>query len=129
MNNNIKTCFTGFPEQTSEAQEFAALPVDSTSSSSTTAGPGSKARLAAFALMLAVPATLTGCGQSYEDCDPDIEYCEYNSSGGYYYYNGGSGVYKGSGTPLTRSQSDSIRSSKSHSGFGSGGSSGVRSGG
>lgn len=92
--------------------------------------PGSKMRLAAFALMLAVPATLTGCGDNYyDDCDPNIEYCEYDSSGGYYYYNGGSGVYHGKGTPLTRSQSDSIRSSKSHSGFGSGGSSGVRSGG
>lgn len=93
--------------------------------------PGSKMRLAAFALMLAVPATLTGCGDNdyYDDCDPDIEYCEYNSSGGYYYYNGGSGVYHGKGKPLTRSESESIRSSKSHKGFGSGGSSGVRAGG
>lgn len=92
--------------------------------------PGSKLKLAAFAMLLAVPATLTGCGQDeYDDCDPYVEYCEYNSSGGYYYYNGGSGVYHGSGKPLSKSQSEALRSSGSHKGFGSGGSSGIRSGG
>lgn len=91
---------------------------------------GSKIKLAAFAMLLAVPATLTGCGQDdYDDCDPYVEYCEYDSSGGYYYYNGGSGVYYGSGKPLSKSQSEALRSSGSHKGFGSGGSSGVRSGG
>ncbi|KKO53832.1 hypothetical protein XI25_11965 [Paenibacillus sp. DMB20] len=96
----------------------------------TSSAPGSKLKLAAFAMLLAVPATLTGCGQDeYEDCDPYVEYCEYDSSGGYYYYNGGSGVYYGSGKPLSKSQSEAIRSSGSHKGFGSGGSSGVRAGG
>ncbi|MBO2942439.1 hypothetical protein JJQ72_00350 [Paenibacillus sp. F411] len=107
------------------------LPQPSAESQIRQTTPGSKARLAAFALMLTVPASLSGCGQStsYDDCDPNLEYCEYDSSGGYYYYNGGSGVYYGSGKPLTRTQSEAIRSSGSSKGFGSGGSSGVRSGG
>lgn len=124
MNNNSNA---GLIKHNTGIHQVPAEPMESASSPSS--APGSKVRLAAFALMLSVPATLTGCGQSYEECDPSIEYCEYNSSGGYYYYNGGTGVYHGSGTPLTRSQSDSIRSSKSHKGFGSGGSSGIRAGG
>lgn len=131
MNNNEKSNPTGRPEQTSTGTaEILGITAESMeSASSPSSAPGSKMRLAAFAMLLAVPATLTGCGDNYEECDPNIEYCEYDSSGGYYYYNGGSGVYHGTGKPLTRSQSESIRSSNSHKGFGSGGSSGVRSGG
>lgn len=99
------------------------------SETNVSSSPGSKMRLTAFAMLLAVPAALTGCGNNYEECDPYVEYCEYNSSGGYYYYNGGSGTYLGSGTPLSKSQSESIRSSSKSKGFGSGGSSGIRSGG
>ncbi|KAF6653942.1 hypothetical protein ACT3XG_02815 [Paenibacillus polymyxa] len=101
--------------------------------------PGSRARMAAFALMLAVPAALTGCGDDeYYDCDelPVSEQtaCRDSGSSGYYY--GGSTYYSGgSSYHSSRSSSSSYRkssssSSSSHSGFGSSGShSGFFSGG
>ncbi|AIY09912.1 hypothetical protein QYF52_21070 [Paenibacillus polymyxa] len=101
--------------------------------------PGSRARMAAFALMLAVPAALTGCGDDeYYDCDelPVSEQtaCRDSGSSGYYY--GGSTYYSGgSSYHNSRSSSSSYRrssssSSNSHSGFGSSGShSGFFSGG
>ncbi|WP_226000014.1 hypothetical protein [Paenibacillus sp. BJ-4] len=100
--------------------------------------PGSRTRMAAFALMLAVPAALTGCGDDeYYDCDelPVSEQtaCRDSGSSGYYY--GGSTYYSGgSSYSSSRSSSSSYRksssSSGSHSGFGSSGSrSGFFSGG
>ncbi|APB77805.1 hypothetical protein [Paenibacillus polymyxa] len=101
--------------------------------------PGSRTRMAAFALMLAVPAGLTGCGDDeYYDCDelPVSEQtaCRDSGSSGYYY--GGSTYYSGgSSYHSSRSSSSSYRkssssSSSSHSGFGSSGSrSGFFSGG
>ncbi|KEO79724.1 hypothetical protein MKN04_12390 [Paenibacillus polymyxa] len=101
--------------------------------------PGSRTRMAAFALMLAVPAALTGCGDDeYYDCDelPVSEQtaCRDTGSSGYYY--GGSTYYSGgSSYHSSRSSSSSYRkssssSSSSHSGFGSSGSrSGFFSGG
>ncbi|AHC18182.1 MULTISPECIES: hypothetical protein [Paenibacillus] len=101
--------------------------------------PGSRTRMAAFALMLAVPAALTGCGDDeYYDCDelPVSEQtaCRDSGSSGYYY--GGSTYYSGgSSYHSSRSSSSSYRkssssSSSSHSGFGSSGSrSGFFSGG
>ncbi|OMF48666.1 hypothetical protein [Paenibacillus peoriae] len=101
--------------------------------------PGSRTRMAAFALMLAVPAALTGCGNDeYYDCDelPVSEQtaCRDSGSSGYYY--GGSTYYSGgSSYHSSRSSSGSYRkssssSSSSHSGFGSSGSrSGFFSGG
>ncbi|WP_025719943.1 hypothetical protein [Paenibacillus sp. 1-18] len=101
--------------------------------------PGSRTRMAAFALMLAVPAVLTGCGDDeYYDCDelPVSEQtaCRDSGSSGYYY--GGSTYYSGgSSYHSSRSSSSSYRkssssSSGSHSGFGSSGSrSGFFSGG
>ncbi|WP_068504200.1 hypothetical protein [Paenibacillus kribbensis] len=101
--------------------------------------PGSRTRMAAFALMLAVPAALTGCGDDeYYDCDelPVSEQtaCRDAGSSGYYY--GGSTYYSGgSSYNSSRSSSSSYRkssssSSGSHSGFGSSGSrSGFFSGG
>lgn len=73
----------------------------------------SKTKLVAFALLLTVPAALSGCGQQ-DECDPDYDTgCEYDSSSGHYYYGGG-GYYGGS------SRSSSSSSDGSHSGFGSG---------
>ncbi|MFM9278254.1 hypothetical protein [Paenibacillus jiagnxiensis] len=82
------------------------------------AKPGSKVKMAAFALMLVVPAALTGCGTN-DDCDDPDYYnpnaCDYNSSGGSYY---GGSYYGGS-----KKSGSSYKSGSSHSGFGSGGSS------
>ncbi|QDY85349.1 hypothetical protein FQU75_19560 [Paenibacillus polymyxa] len=100
--------------------------------------PGSRARMAAFALMLAVPAALTGCGDDeYYDCDelPVSEQtaCRDSGSSGYYYggstyYNGGSSYHSSRSSSSYRKSSSS--SSSSHSGFGSSGSrSGFFSGG
>ncbi|MDK8190341.1 hypothetical protein QP794_09600 [Paenibacillus sp. UMB7766-LJ446] len=76
--------------------------------------PGSRAKLVAFSLMLAVPAVLSGCGSNSDDCDPEYDTgCEYDSSSGHYYYGGGSSY---------RSNKDSSSYSKSSSkssGFGS----------
>ncbi|WP_458120370.1 hypothetical protein [Paenibacillus sp. Z6-24] len=73
---------------------------------------GSKARMAAFSLMLVVPVALTGCGDDDDYCEYDQNGNPYNcddSSGGSHYYGGyGSSYKKGS--------------SGSHSGFGSSGS-------
>ncbi|MBE7900592.1 hypothetical protein [Paenibacillus polymyxa] len=101
--------------------------------------PGSRARMAAFALMLAVPAALTGCGDDeYYDCDelPVSEQtaCRDSGSSGYYYggstyYNGGSS-YHNSRSSSSSYRKSSSSSSSSHSGFGSSGShSGFFSGG
>lgn len=89
------------------------------------AKPGSKVKMAAFALMLVVPAALTGCGNN-DDCDDPDYYnpnaCDYNSNGGSYY---GGSYYGGS-----KKSGSSYKSGSSHSGFGSGGSaSGFFSGG
>lgn len=75
--------------------------------------PGSKAKLVAFSLMLAVPAVLSGCG-SNDECDPDYDTgCEYDSSSGHYYYGGSS--YRSN-----KDSNSSYSSSKSKSsGFGS----------
>ncbi|MFB5676535.1 hypothetical protein ACE3NQ_15750 [Paenibacillus terreus] len=82
------------------------------------AKPGSRVKMAAFALMLAVPATLTGCGNN-DDCDDPDYYnpnaCDYDSNGGSYY---GGSYYGGS-----KKSGSSYKSGSSHSGFGSGGSS------
>lgn len=81
---------------------------------STGSRPGSKAKLVAFSLMLAVPAVLAGCGSS-DECDPDYDTgCEYDSSSGHYYYGGSS--YRGSKDGSSSYKSSS--KSKS-SGFGS----------
>ncbi|MFB5268803.1 hypothetical protein ACE41H_18730 [Paenibacillus enshidis] len=89
------------------------------------AKPGSRVKMAAFALMLVVPAALTGCGND-DDCnDPDhynSNACNSNSNGGSYY---GGSYYGGS-----QKSGSSYKSGSSHSGFGSGGSaSGFFSGG
>ncbi|MGQ8873322.1 hypothetical protein [Paenibacillus sp. TSA_86.1] len=80
--------------------------------------PGSKAKLVAFSLMLAVPAVLTGCGSSNDECDPQYDTgCEYDSSSGHYYYGGyGGSSYRGS-----KDSSSSYKSSSKSksSGFGS----------
>lgn len=98
--------------------------------------PGSRTRMAAFALMLAVPAALTGCGDDeYYDCDelPVSEQtaCRDSGSSGYSY--GGSTYYYGASSYNSGRSSSSYRKSKSsssHSGFGSSGSrSGSYSGG
>jgi hypothetical protein len=76
--------------------------------------PGSRAKLVAFSLMLAVPTVLSGCGSNSDECDPEYDTgCEYDSSSGHYYYGGGSSY---------RSNKDSSSYSKSSSkssGFGS----------
>ncbi|WFR63950.1 hypothetical protein P9222_06910 [Paenibacillus amylolyticus] len=76
--------------------------------------PGSKAKLVAFSLMLAVPAVLSGCGSSNDECDPEYDTgCEYDSSSGHYYYGGSS--YRNN-----KDSNSSISKSKSKSsGFGS----------
>lgn len=79
------------------------------------AKPGSKAKLVAFSLMLAVPAVLAGCGSNNDECDPEYDTgCEYDSSSGHYYYGGSS--YRGS-----KDGSSSYKSStkSKSSGFGS----------
>ncbi|WP_310137634.1 hypothetical protein [Paenibacillus amylolyticus] len=81
------------------------------------AKPGSKAKLVAFSLMLAVPAVLAGCGSNNDECDPEYDTgCEYDSSSGHYYYGGGSS-YR-SNKDGSSSYSSSTSKSKS-SGFGS----------
>ncbi|MGF9699527.1 MULTISPECIES: hypothetical protein [Paenibacillus] len=78
-----------------------------------TAKPGSRAKLVAFSLMLAVPAVLSGCG-SNDECDPEYDTgCEYDSSSGHYYYGGSYG-----GSSSSKNSSYSKSKSKS-SGFGS----------
>ncbi|GGH66226.1 hypothetical protein GCM10008014_46410 [Paenibacillus silvae] len=79
--------------------------------------PGSKAKLVAFSLMLAVPAVIAGCG-SNDECDPQYdEGCEYDSSSGHYYYGG----YGGSSYRSSKDGSSSYKSSSKSksSGFGS----------
>ena len=79
--------------------------------------PGSKAKLVAFSLMLAVPAVLSGCGSS-DECDPEYDTgCEYDSSSGHYYYGG----YGGSSYRSSKDGSSSYKSSSKSksSGFGS----------
>ncbi|KAA8784181.1 hypothetical protein EC604_10000 [Paenibacillus amylolyticus] len=82
------------------------------------AKPGSKAKLVAFSLMLAVPAVLAGCGSNNDECDPEYDTgCEYDSSSGHYYYGGyGGSSYRGS-----KDSSSSYKSStkSKSSGFGS----------
>lgn len=76
---------------------------------------GSRAKLIAFSLMLAVPAALSGCS-SDDECDPEYDTgCEYDSSSGHYYY-GGSSSRTGQDSGYSKSSSSS--KSKS-SGFGS----------
>lgn len=86
--------------------------------SAPSAKPGSKAKLVAFSLMLAVPAVLAGCGSSNDECDPEYDTgCEYDSSSGHYYYGGyGGSSYRGS-----KDSSSSYKSStkSKSSGFGS----------
>ncbi|WP_145149670.1 hypothetical protein [Paenibacillus xylanexedens] len=76
--------------------------------------PGSKAKLVAFSLMLAVPAVLSGCGSNNDECDPEYDTgCEYDSSSGHYYYGGSSyRSDKDSNSSYSKSKSKS-------SGFGS----------
>ncbi|WP_025685896.1 hypothetical protein [Paenibacillus maysiensis] len=93
--------------------------------------PGSRARMAAFALMLAVPAALTGCGDDeYYDCDelPVSEQtaCRDSGSSGYFY--GGSTYYYGTSSYNSSHSSNSYRKSKSSSSYSGFGSSGSRSG-
>lgn len=79
--------------------------------------PGSRAKLAAFSLMLAVPAVLSGCGTTTnDDCDPkyDDNSCERSSS--HSSYRGGSSFYNGSKDKSSYSSSGS--SSSKSSGFG-----------
>ncbi|WP_336782378.1 hypothetical protein [Paenibacillus illinoisensis] len=76
--------------------------------------PGSKAKLVAFSLMLAVPAVLSGCG-SNDECDPDYDTgCEYDSSSGHYYYGGSYG-----GSSSSSKNSSYSKSKSKSSGFGS----------
>jgi hypothetical protein len=80
--------------------------------------PGSKAKLVAFSLMLAVPAVLAGCGSNNDECDPEYDTgCEYDSSSGHYYYGG----YGGSSYRSSKDGSSSYKSStkSKSSGFGS----------
>ncbi|MGW9527181.1 hypothetical protein ACWHAM_05410 [Paenibacillus terrae] len=100
--------------------------------------PGSRTRMAAFALMLAVPAALTGCSDDeYYDCDElpvseqtacrDFGSSGYSYGGSTYYY--GASSYSGSSSSSSSSYRKS-NSSSSHNGFGSSGSrSGFFSGG
>ncbi|WP_431090705.1 hypothetical protein [Paenibacillus sp. 8b26] len=93
--------------------------------------PGSRTRMAAFALMLAVPAALTGCGDDeYYDCDelPVSEQtaCRDSGSSGYSY--GGSTYYYGTSSYNSNHSSSSYRKNKSSSSYSGFGSSGSRSG-
>ncbi|MGM1022157.1 MAG: hypothetical protein ACQEXV_16815 [Bacillota bacterium] len=93
--------------------------------------PGSRARMAAFALMLAVPAALTGCGDDeYYDCDElpvsKQTACRDSGSSGYFY--GGSTYYYGTSSYNSSHSSSSYRKSKSSSSYSGFGSSGSRSG-
>ena|GEM_PF-2311538 len=74
-------------------------------------------KLLTFALLLAVPAVMTGCNTS-SNCNPEYENCSTGSgggAGGYYY--GGSGGSKSSGSYST----DSSSSSGVYKGLGSSG--------
>ena len=104
------------PEITGTLAEMSAVSHPSTDKPARTLG--SKARMAAFSLMLVVPVALTGCGD-------DDDYCQYDQNGNPYNcddnYSGGShgGSYFFGGY----SSSHKSSSSGSHSGFGSSGSS------
>ncbi|MNW29888.1 hypothetical protein D3C74_67550 [compost metagenome] len=80
-------------------------------------GPGSRAKLAAFSLMLAVPAALSGCGTgTNDDCDPEYDNsCDRSSS--HSSYRGGSSFYNSNKDKSSYSSSGS--SSSKSSGFGS----------
>ncbi|MDO7906665.1 hypothetical protein Q5741_09550 [Paenibacillus sp. JX-17] len=85
--------------------------------------PGRRAKMMAFAVMLAVPAVLTGCG-SKDECDPQVDNsCEYMGSsgggGGYYHYTGSG--YSSKGYNSSGAKSSGFGSGGSHSGFFSGG--------
>lgn len=73
-----------------------------------------RTKMIAFSLMLAVPATLSGCGNDYDDD------CQYDQKGNAYNCDTHSSYYGGSSYS---------KKSSSHSGFGSGGVSGFFSGG
>lgn len=94
------------------------LPVERMDSSHTdhipSQGAGSKARMAAFSLMLVVPLALTGCS---DDNDTQCEYDQYGNPYNCQEYTS-SGGYRGSSSHYSKNSS-----SDSHSGFGSSGSS------
>lgn len=74
-------------------------------------------KLLTFALLLAVPAVMTGCNTS-SNCNPEYENCSTGSgSGGGGYYYGGSSGSKSSGSYSTESSS----SSGAYKGLGSSG--------
>lgn len=80
--------------------------------------PGSRAKLAAFSLMLAVPAVLSGCGTSTnDDCDPEYDNNSCDHSSSHSSYRGGSSFYNGSKDKSTYKSSGS--SGSKSSGFGS----------
>ncbi|MNI57672.1 hypothetical protein D3C76_53780 [compost metagenome] len=96
---------------------------DEASMSSSTAKRVSGSKMLTFALLLTVPAVMTGCTTvtSRSDCDPNYENCEEDGgyrSGGGYYRSGGSSSKSGS-------DHSSISDSSSYKGFGSGGKSSV----
>ncbi|TFE28134.1 hypothetical protein [Cohnella luojiensis] len=74
-------------------------------------------KLAALTLLLTVPVMMTGCNQvsSSEECNPNYDECEYDDDHGVYVYSSKSKKYKASSGYKSNS------SSKSYSGFGSGG--------
>lgn len=76
-------------------------------------------KLLTFALLLAVPAVMTGCN-STSNCNPEYENCNTGSGGGHYgggYYGGGSSKSSGSYDSGSSSSSSGI-----YKGLGSSGS-------
>ncbi|WP_335582707.1 hypothetical protein [Paenibacillus bovis] len=106
------------PEITGALTETSAVQQHAASADKPARTLGSKARMAAFSLMLVVPVALTGCGD-------DDDYCEYDQNGNPYNCDDdySSGSHGGSYFFGGYSSSHKSSSSGSHSGFGSSGSS------
>lgn len=81
---------------------------------------GTASKFLTFALLLAVPAVMTGCNSS-SNCNPEYENCNTGSGGGHY----GGGYYGGGSSKSSSGSYDSGSSSSSsgiYKGLGSGGS-------
>lgn len=78
---------------------------------------GTASKLLTFALLLAVPAVMTGCN-STSNCNPEYENCSTGSGGstGGAYYGGGSAKSPGSSDSSSSSSSSGV-----YKGLGSGG--------
>lgn len=80
-----------------------------------TGNAANKAKMTAFSLMLVVPVALTGCGEKDQYCQYDRTGKPFDCQDEDYYYSSSGGYYS--------SHSYKKSSSRSHSGFGSSGSS------